>query len=329
MSKNMILVIVEHKNEIISEQSFDAVKFAISLSSIFGAGVKALILTNGVTDAAKKLSRDFSIDCEVLVNNELKKYSAEAYTKVLCSYFKNSKPTYIVIPHTPQGYDYAPAIAVKLNIPCITSVTGVKEQKGKAVFQRLTAGGRVESEIVSECDKAVIAVNRAPGETQNTKPNTSHTVSVSPVNVSMENTVKILIKESEHRAGDLLRAPVVIAAGKGVGTEDNMSLLRDMARLFPGSSIAGSRGACDMGLTDYSLQVGMTGKSISPGIYFACGISGSPQHMAGLIGAKTIVAINRDPDAPIHRMADISIVERIEDFIPEFIKLINYRSFRP
>ena len=320
-----IAVIIEHTDGIISQQGLDAAAFALSLGSMYGWGVKAIILTDDI-DSAEKLTGNLSMDSEILVCMELEKYSAEAYTWVLSSHLKKCPPSYIVIPHTSRGYDYAPALAVKLDIPCITAVPGLNDNQGSPVFLRLTAGGRIESQVVPRCGKAVITVN--PGQAYSVPDKTDtreYSVSATVVNVSLEKTVNVLLKKSEPRAGELLRAPVVIAAGKGVATEENMSLLRDMARLFPGSSIAGSRGACDMGLTDYSLQVGMTGKSIAPKIYIACGISGSPQHMAGLRGAGTIVAINRDPEAPIHRVADISIIERIEDFIPEFIRAASDR----
>jgi electron transfer flavoprotein alpha subunit len=320
-----IAVIIEHTDGIISQQGLDAAAFAVSLGSITGLGVKALILSDDI-DSAEKLTGNPGMNAEILACKELGKYSAEAYTGVLSSHLKKCPSSYIIIPHTPRGYDYAPALAVKLGIPCITAVTEVKEYNKKAAFTRLTAGGRIESQVISRCGKAVITVN--PGKLDSVPHTTEgikYSVSATVVNVSLDKTINVLLKKSEPRGGELLRAPVVIAAGKGVATEENMSLLREMARLFPGSSIAGSRGACDMGLTDYSLQVGMTGKSIAPKIYIACGISGSPQHMAGLRGAGTIVAINRDPEAPIHRVADISIVERIEDFIPEFIRAASDR----
>lgn len=320
-----IAFIIEHTDGIISQQGLDAAAFALSLGSMYGWGVKAIILSDDI-GSAEKLTGNLSMDSEILVCMELEKYSSEAYTGVLADYLKEYPSSYIVIPHTPRGYDYAPALGVKLDIPCITAVTGLNDNQGAPAFLRLTAGGRIESQVISRCGKAVITVN--PGQAFSVPDKTDtrkYYVSATEVNVSLEKTVNVLLKKSGPRAGELLRAPVVIAAGKGVATEENMTLLRDMARLFPGSSIAGSRGACDMGLTDYSLQVGMTGKSIAPKIYIACGISGSPQHMAGLRGAGTIVAINRDPEAPIHRVADISIIERIEDFIPEFIRAASDR----
>jgi len=320
MKKYMITVVIEHRKGIITQHSLDAVNSALNLASINRSSLRALVLSDEHLIDEEKLIKDFNIDLEVLLNSKLADYSAEGYLQVLSVFFRNSPSDFIIIPHTPRGYDYAPGLAVNLGIPCITAVTNIGEYNGKAAFQRLYAGGRIESEVISKCGKAVITVNPAPGKVSLIRDESATAVSANRVNLSLEQTVEILIKESEPRAGDLLRAPVVIAAGKGTASEENMSLLRDMARLFPGASIAGSRGACDMGLTDYALQVGMTGKSISPRIYFACGISGSPQHMTGLRGAGTIVAINRDPDAPIHKMADICIVERIEDFIPEFLR---------
>ena len=320
MKKYMITVIIEHRKGTITQHSIDAVNSALNLASIKRSSLRALVLSDGHLVDEEKFIKEINIDIEVLLNSRLADYSAEAYLQALTGFFSNSPSDLIIIPHTPQGYDYAPGLAVYLGIPCITAVTDVREYNGTVSFQRLYAGGRIESEVISKCGKAVLTVNPAHGKTSLIKGESAPVISAVNINITLKKTVEVLIKESEPRAGDLLRAPVVIAAGKGVATDENMSLLREMARLFPGSSIAGSRGACDMGLTDYAQQVGMTGKSISPKIYFACGISGSPQHMAGLQGAGTIVAINRDPDAPIHRMADISIVERIEDFIPEFLK---------
>ncbi len=320
MREYMITVIIEHRKGIITQHSIDAVNSALYLASIKRCSLRGVVLSDEHFIDEEKFIKEFNIDLEVLLNSKLADYSAEGYIEVLSGFFRNSPSHFIIIPHTPQGYDYAPGLAIHLEIPCITAVTGIRKHNDNAAFQRLYAGGRIVSEVVPECGKAVITVNPSPGKVPQIRNESAPSISVKKVNASLERTVEVLLKESVPRAGDLLRAPVVIAAGKGVATEENMSLLRDLARLFPGSSIAGSRGACDIGLTDYALQVGMTGKSISPRIYFACGISGSPQHMAGLRGAGTIVAINRDPDAPIHRMADISIVERIEDFIPEFIR---------
>ncbi len=320
MRRYMTTVIIEHRNRTITQQSLDAISSAINLASINKSSLKALVLSDEHLIDEEKFTKEFGINMKVLLNSNLANYSAEGYIQTLTGFFKNSPSDFIIVPHTPQGYDFAPGLALHLKIPCITAVTDIKSYNGTASFQRLCAGGRVESRVISKCDKAVVTVNPIPDKAFLNTEKSAPAVYADKINLSLDKTVEVLTKESTPRAGDLLRAPVVIAAGKGVATEENMSLLRDMSRLFPGSSIAGSRGACDMGLTDYAQQVGMTGKSISPKIYFACGISGSPQHMSGLQGAGTIVAINRDPEAPIHKMADISIVERVEDFIPEFIK---------
>ena len=141
-----IAVIIEHTDGIISQQGLDAAAFALSLGSMYGWGVKAIILSNDI-GSAEKLTGNLSMDSEILVCMELEKYSAEAYTRVLSSHLKKCPPSYMVIPHTSRGYDYAPALAVKLDIPCITAVTGLNDNQGSPVFLRLTAGGRIESQV--------------------------------------------------------------------------------------------------------------------------------------------------------------------------------------
>ena len=124
--------------------------------------------------------------------------------------------------------------------------------------------------------------------------------------------------QSSADTSDISAAPIIVAVGNGIGDEENMELIHHLAGLLPKAAVAGTRIVCDRGWLGYSRQVGVTGASVAPALYIACGISGAPQHLVGMRGAKFVIAINTDPHAPIFNEADIGIVEDITRFIPLF-----------
>ncbi|MFA5519104.1 MAG: hypothetical protein WDA74_07615, partial [Spirochaetota bacterium] len=188
MKKYMLTVIVEHKNRTISQQSLDALNSALNMASINKSSLRALALSDEHLIDEEKFTKEFGINMEILLNSKLTNYSAEGYIQALTDFFKNSPSDFIIIPHTPQGYDYAPGLALHLKIPCITAVTDIKGYNGTASFQRLCAGGRLESKVISKYNKAVITVNPAQGKTLINTGESAPAIYANKINLSLEKT---------------------------------------------------------------------------------------------------------------------------------------------
>ncbi|HPB83258.1 MAG TPA: electron transfer flavoprotein subunit alpha/FixB family protein [Spirochaetota bacterium] len=326
--KGTILSLIESGNGAATPESLDTLHFAMDLGARTGNSVTGMVLCAPGTTADLESLPQWGVDIAVLQNPLLDRYTAEGYTAVIRTCAEDTGASYICIPHTSGGNDFAPALGALLRTPCITAVNEIRGTGDAPLFTRTIAGGKLEADISPLAYPAVLTVS--PGAHGDCIPHSGkhNRCSKKHVTAALNNTLDVLRTRAAVASSDLLSAEVIIAAGKGVGTPEQMELLRDMASLFPRASIAGSRGACDMGLVDYGLQVGMTGKTVSPKLYIACGISGSPQHIMGMKNTGTIIAINRDPDAPIHHIADISIVEDLKVFIPQFIETVRNRGER-
>lgn len=258
-------------------------------------------------------------DLMVLEGNAFADYSAEAWEKAALAAARKTGPSLVIIPHTAAGYDYAPRVAARLGAPCITSVTAIENMHGKTLFRRSGFYGKIDMLYDTGRVPAVITV--MPGSFSSDEPSLDYgQVELLQHDIFMEYTSNILVTGTTDNNPELENADVIISAGRGIGKKENLGLIRSMAALFPRSSIAGSRVLCDNGWIEYRYQVGLTGKKVSPLLYVACGISGSPQHIAGMKDSVTVVAINRDPGAAIFSHSDICIVEELEKFIPAFIE---------
>ncbi len=322
------ILIIAEPSASLHPLTLEAGEFAASLASITGGNVTAAFIGSYQNEAANRFTSETGIDSIVIENEDMAEYSAESFTGIVSALADELYSEYIVIPHTARGYDYAPRLAVRLNACCITEVQSIRAENGVPVFSRMTAHGKLAADFLPAGGKCVITVasgSFAPliSATQNTGAVTGKRIPFTP-----KATLGVNVESAAEESVDLKDADVIVSAGKGVGKPENMALLDHLASLFPRSAIAGSRVACDHGLVDYSRQVGMTGKTVAPKLYIACGISGSLQHIAGMKKSKTIVAINHDPDAPIFGVADIGIVEDLRSFIPLFIEEVKRRRER-
>ena len=258
-------------------------------------------------------------DLLVLDSAAFTHYSSEAWEQAALEAAERLNPGIIIIPHTSAGYDYAPRLAAMLNCPCITSVTSIEKEPSKILFTRAGFNARFDIFYEAGAFPAVITVMPgafSSGGTAASPGAVEHACS----SVRLEKTSGITITKTREKNPGLDNADVVISAGRGIGREENLDIIRSMAGLFQKSSIAGSRVLCDNGWIEHKYQVGLTGTKVSPLLYVACGISGSPQHIAGMKDSATVVSVNHDADAAIFHHSDICIVEELEKFIPAFVE---------
>lgn len=234
----------------------------------------------------------------------------------------STSPAAVVLGHTAAGRDLAPRLAAQLDAGQISDVIAIAPEQGTLAFTRpIYAGKAFEKRIfLREPWVVTIRPNNFPYTAVQTGADTPQSVSeaIDTVKVTDRPELRTVIREVVHRmAGktDLAEAKIIVSGGRGVRSADGFQPLAELADVL-GGAVGASRGACDAGYCDYALQIGQTGKVVTPELYIACGISGAIQHVAGMSGSRVIVAINKDPEAPIFKIADYGIVGDLFEVVP-------------
>jgi len=296
---------------------YDLIAFGQRLQGL-GAGTMGIwILGEDVDAAAQDMAERVGIRVTAVQGAGLAHYLNEAFCGVISREMEAVNPTFVCAAHTSRGWEWAPALAARMGAGCLCAVDGMVESQGRLCFQRDVYGGKVKGLYTSDAATTVITVQ--PGVFKFEPP----AVSPPPAAVTRKQatlqTGRTRYGGVKQAAGDtshITSAPIIVAVGNGIGDQKNMALIHRLARLFPRAEVAGSRIICDRGWLGYNRQVGVTGATVSPALYLACGISGASQHVTGMREAKFVIAINTDPRAPMFNEADICIVEDIIHFIP-------------
>ncbi|MBN1104769.1 MAG: electron transfer flavoprotein subunit alpha/FixB family protein [Deltaproteobacteria bacterium] len=306
----MITIIAEQRKGSVTQETYEVVGFARSIAN----GTRPVILLPGkdMTELAREISEKTGCDTIALHGDHLEHYNCLSYAHALMEILRKGATAWVCLPHTSMGYDLAPRLAVSLQAACITGV----ESAGQGWVSRPFFGGRFVEEIVPKTPRVVVTV--LPGAFRAREEGTGPAGEVRVVEAaSMELRSQTLgTMESPHRDSSLKDAEVIVSAGRGIGKRENISLVERLAAVFPRSAIGASRSVCDLGWFGHSHQIGTTGHTVSPRLYIACGISGAFQHVSGMRGSQTIVAINTDPHAAIFRVAHYGVVEDLTTFIP-------------
>ncbi|WP_335872892.1 electron transfer flavoprotein subunit alpha/FixB family protein [Bacillus sp. 2205SS5-2] len=317
-----VLVLGETRDGSLRNVSFEAIAAAKTVSE--GGDVVAVLIGETVSALGEELVQ-YGADRVVVVEDaNLAQYTSDGYSQAFMAVVEQESPEGIVFGHTALGKDLSPKIASKLSAGLISDATSLEVAGGNLVFTRpIYSGKAFEKKIVT--DGVVFATVR-PNNIEPLEKDESRSGEVSSLSVEIKD-LRTIIKEVVRKASegvDLSEAKVVIAGGRGVKSEDGFNPLQELADVL-GGAVGASRGACDADYCDYSLQIGQTGKVVTPDLYIACGISGAIQHLAGMSNSKVIVAINKDPEANIFNVADYGIVGDLFEVVPmlteEFKKL--------
>ena len=322
----MILVVAEHKNGIAAGETYETASFAKELGSFMGDEPCVLFMGKDTSAVARSFSHETGLDCLTVNSDALNNYSLEGYTAALSIIAERFKPSFICIPNTSTGIDYAPYLSIKLDAACFTGIESIEEFPGGIAFSRTAWHGKVKVYMKPERDITVATIFPGSFKWEGQNADVKGSVNDVDVSIELEKTLFVSLTESEIKKTSLKDADVIVGAGNGTGKDENMLLMEGLASCFSRSAVAGSRIACDKGWVDYGLQLGMTGQIVSPKLYIACGISGSLQHVMGIKGSDFIVAINRDRGAPIFQHADTAVVENLEEFIPVFVEVVKGRK---
>ncbi|WP_391116261.1 electron transfer flavoprotein subunit alpha/FixB family protein [Psychrobacillus sp. L3] len=321
MSKK-VLVLGEAREGALRNVSYEAIAAAKQISN--GGEVVSVLLGDSVKELAVELGK-YGADRVITVEHpHLKQYTSDGYGQALLAVIDQEKPEAIVFGHTALGKDLSPKIASKLQVGLVSDVTAIDGEGDAAVYIRPIYSGKAFEKVKVKDGIEFITIR--PNNIAPLAKDDSKSADVSSLTVDITN-LRTIIKEVVRKSSegvDLSEAKVVIAGGRGVKSEEGFEPLKELAKVL-GAAVGASRGACDADYCDYSLQIGQTGKVVTPDLYIAAGISGAIQHLAGMSNSKIIVAINKDPEANIFKVADYGIVGDLFEVIPmlteEFKKL--------
>nr|WP_309099722.1 electron transfer flavoprotein subunit alpha/FixB family protein [Fredinandcohnia onubensis] len=317
-----VVVLGETRDGALRNVCFEAIAAGKTVAE--GGEVVAVLVGESVGALTNDLIH-YGADRVVTVEDEkLASYTPDGFSQAVLAAIDAESPEALVFGHTSLGKDLSPKIASKLNSGLISDVTAIEVAGGNIVFTRpIYSGKAFEKKIVT--DGLIFATVR-PNNITPLEKDESRTGEVSSLSVEIKD-LRTIVKEVVRKATegvDLSEAKVVIAGGRGVKSAEGFEPLKELANVL-GGAVGASRGACDADYCDYSLQIGQTGKVVTPDLYIACGISGAIQHLAGMSNSKVIVAINKDPEANIFKVADYGIVGDLFDVVPmlteEFKKL--------
>jgi electron transfer flavoprotein alpha subunit len=337
-----IVVITEISDGRPAPVTAELVAFATALGRKIACRVRVVIPGGVATEAAATIAATPGIAATAIAGKNLAAYNAEAWTATLAPILAHLQPRFICISHTANGADFAPGLAIRLGAACITAVEAFEIDAEGPVFRRSIHRGKLQMDIVPEAEITVLtllpgAFDRgamiAPADgppddalavARKSAPAEAAGEVITAPDIPLKTRIMGLMPAPSDTA-ELAAAEVVIAAGRGIGNAENIALLRALASLFSRSALGASRAVCDAGWLPYRCQVGQTGQTVSPRLYMACGISGAVQHLAGMRGAACVVAVNRDPQAAIFRVADVAIVEELVSFLPLLIDACRQR----
>ncbi|MSR07101.1 MAG: electron transfer flavoprotein subunit alpha/FixB family protein [Gemmatimonadetes bacterium] len=313
-----ILAVLEQRDGKLRGVSFEALAAARLLADPSGTVDAVLIGPGGIsTDglAAHGADRVF-----VIADDRLRLYQASAYAEAVAERAKAGAYSAVVLAATAQGRDLGPRIAARLGVPLLADVTALALDQG-VVATRPVYSGKALSRTRVTAPSCVVSVR--PNVFAAVASAKAGTVTPVPAPADPGRAKTTQVKAPERTALDVAEAAIVVAGGRGLKEPANFKLLEDLAAAFGNAAVGASRAVVDAGWRSHADQVGQTGKTVSPSLYFAIGISGAVQHLAGMRTAKVIVAINRDKDAPIFKVADYGIVGDLFEIVPRLTEEIK------
>ncbi len=322
-----ILVVFESAGNSWHRMSFEALAGALELARTVGGEVVACAPGFGPAEAAAELASFGVSEVLALEHEALAEYTADAWVAALTEAVRERQPEWVILPHTYQTRDFAPALAVRMDRTLMGDSTGFSMEDGVPVFERLLFQGRLVGRFVFETP-APNFVSFQAGAFRAAQP-TGASAAVTVLRPALDAGCIRQRPEPPFRdsaqAVDLSAAERIVAVGRGIQEEGNLELARELAEAL-GAELAASRPICDNGWLPMERQVGSSGQTVAPKLYVALGISGAIQHIVGMKGSGCVVAINRDPKAPIFEIADYALVGDLFEIAPALIETLRQES---
>ncbi|HEV2388574.1 MAG TPA: electron transfer flavoprotein subunit alpha/FixB family protein [Candidatus Acidoferrales bacterium] len=322
-----ILVVAEQRQGKWNPVSFETLAAAQQLAEKTSGSLVAALLGSGVAPLAEELAAR-QVDEVLLADHPLlEPYTADGFTATLLQVVARASPDLVLFPHTYQVRDFAPKLAAALGKGMIGDTVGYRYENGQFVFVRQMFQGRTNADVAFAGDPPWFASIQAgafrsdlsAGRSQGKAPVAKIAIDLEPGQIRAKPLE--LFREAKQ-AVDLTQAQIIVSIGRGIKEKANIALAEKLAKLL-GGELAASRPICDEGWLPMDRQIGSSGQTVAPKLYLALGISGAIQHVVGMKGARTIAAINKDPNAPIFEVADYGIVGDLFEIVPALIALLE------
>jgi len=313
-----ILVVTEQRDGQWNRASFETLAAAQQAARDTGASISAAVVGKGVAALAKELAGYKVGEALAVEHDLLEKYTPDGYTLALKQVIAEVKPDFVFFPHTYQVRDFAPKLAASLGRGMIADCVALRHENGRLVFVRQMFQGKTAADVTFQGDPPWFVSFQA-GCFRSDQVETGGSAAARTVAVELKpeqiRTKPLELFREAKQAVDLTQAPIIVAIGRGIKEPANLPLVEKLAATL-GGEIAASRPICDEGWLPLERQIGSSGQTVAPKLYLAIGISGAIQHVVGMKGSRTIVAINKDANAPIFEVADYGIVGDLFEIVP-------------
>ncbi len=317
-----VLVILEQRDGKWNRLSFEALAAGQKIAQALNLQLAAAIPGSNVVELAQEAASYPVSKVITLENPALGRYTPEAYTAALRELIQKEQPRVVVFPHTYQVRDYAPKLATRFERALISDVVDIKTE-GAITFVRQLFQGKLSSDVKATGNPQFVSVQagafRAAEPDGSPKPVENFAVEIDAAQIRSQPEAPF---RETQRAVDLSAADIIVAVGRGIKEKENLPVVESLAAAL-GAQLAASRPICDNGWLPMERQVGSSGQTVSPKVYFAVGISGAIQHLVGMKGSKTVVAINKDETAPIFETADYGVVGDLFEVVPALVEEIK------
>ncbi|MGH9492832.1 MAG: electron transfer flavoprotein subunit alpha/FixB family protein [Terriglobales bacterium] len=321
-----ILVIVEQTAGKLNRASWETLAGAQAMAAETGWTLEAAVVGSGVASVAaevagKKVAKVYAIE-----SPQLAAYTPDAFSAALKQFLSDKKPKLVLMPHTYQVRDFAPKLATALGRALISDAIGYKKDGDRLLFTRQMFQGKFAADVSFAGDPPHFVTFqtgafRGDQVQAGASPAPAETVNVDVPANAIRNKPQEAFKEAKQ-AVDLTQAEIIVAIGRGIKEQKNIELAQQLAQAL-GGELAASRPICDSGWLPMDRQIGSSGQTVAPKLYLALGISGAIQHIVGMKGSRTIIAINKDAEAPIFEIADFGVAANLFDVVPPLIEEIK------
>lgn len=321
-----ILVVAEQREGKLNRVSWETLAAGQAIAAETGWTLEAAIVGDGVGPIANELASKKVAKISAVESPTLKLYTPDTFSAVLKQFLTSKQPKLVLMPHTYQVRDFIPQLATAMGRTVISDCIGFRKDSDKLLFTRQMFQGKFAADVSFQCE-APWFVTFQNGAFRGDKVEAGaraaavETVKVDVPAATVRNKPQEVFKEAKQ-AVDLTQAEIIVSVGRGIKEQKNIELAKQLADAL-GGEIAASRPICDSGWLPMDRQVGSSGQTVAPRLYLALGISGAIQHVVGMKGARAVVAINKDHEAPIFEIADVAVVGNLFDIVPPLIEEVK------
>jgi len=314
-----ILLFIEQRDGVLNRTSYEALVAAQGIAAATGEKVSAVVLGKSIEAIASEVASKKLDSVYVVGDDKLAEYSPDGYTEASRQIIQKLDPRFVLFSHTYQVRDFAPKVAARIGSTFVTDCVGFRTEGSDVVFTRQIFQGKINTDVRTNSKPPIFASFQAGSYRADKAESGASVAPITPLEVNL-GEVQIRTQaepkfQEAKQAVDLSQAPLIVAVGRGIKSQENIEIVEKLAAAM-GAEIAASRPICDNEWLPMDRQIGSSGQTVSPKLYLAVGISGAIQHVVGMKNSQTIVAINKDAEAPIFDIADYGIVGDLFEIVP-------------